>query len=125
VSSSIKLSDDIDSLLKNGNTAVANVTDTLASIKVDLESSAKPSENTFVLRAMSDEIASVRFSSTSPTKHFVRISLGALAGIAIGLSGMGTGSGLSAAGLAFLAGYAVEPVFATFDAIAKTLQRRS
>lgn len=48
----------------------------------------------------------------------VRVALGALAGVAIGLGGFAPENGLSAAALAFLAGYAVEPVFATLDAFA-------
>lgn len=78
---------------------------------------------TYVLRLMSDEIANFTFSSTSPTRHFVRISLGALAGVAIGLGGIVTGSGLSSAALAFVAGYAVEPVFSTLDGIAEKFRR--
>jgi hypothetical protein len=73
---------------------------------------------TYVLRLMSDQIGSATFSTTSPVRHFVRITLGALAGVAIGLGGLVTSSGLSAAALAFLAGYAVEPVFSTLDGIA-------
>ena len=73
---------------------------------------------TYVLRLMSQQIADTTFSSTSPIRHFVRVALGALAGVAIGLGGFAPENGLSAAALAFLAGYAVEPVFATLDAFA-------
>ena len=73
---------------------------------------------TYVLRLMSQQIADTTFSSTSPIRHFVRVALGALAGVAIGLGGFAPDNGLSAAALAFLAGYAVEPVFATLDAFA-------
>lgn len=73
---------------------------------------------TYVLRLMSQQIADTTFSTTSPIRHFVRVALGALAGVAIGLGGFVTNSGLSAAALAFIAGYAVEPVFATLDAFA-------
>jgi hypothetical protein len=40
---------------------------------------------TYVLRLMSQQIADTTFSSTSPIRHFVRVALGALAGVAIGL----------------------------------------
>ena len=73
---------------------------------------------TYVLRLMSQQIADTTFSSTSTIRHFVRVALGALAGVAIGLGGFGPTNRLSAAALAFLAGYAVEPVFATLDAFA-------
>jgi hypothetical protein len=42
---------------------------------------------TYVLRLMSQQIADTTFSSTSPIRHFVRVALGALAGVAIGLGG--------------------------------------
>jgi len=74
---------------------------------------------TYVLRMMTQQIANFTFSSTSPIRHVVRIALGALAGVAIGLGGIATNSGLSAAALAFVAGYAVEPVFSTLDSIAE------
>jgi hypothetical protein len=74
---------------------------------------------TYVLRMMTQQIANFTFSSTSPIRHLVRIALGALAGVAIGLGGIATNSGLSAAALAFVAGYAVEPVFSTLDSIAE------
>jgi hypothetical protein len=78
---------------------------------------------TFVLRMISDQIRDTTFSTTSPVRHSVRVLIGALAGVAVGLGGIVTNSGLSAAALAFIAGYAVEPVFATLDNIAEKFRR--
>src|SRR5579871_611550 len=80
---------------------------------------------TYVLRSISDEIRDTRFSSTSPVVHSSRVILGALAGVVVGLGGIvaAGGLGLSNSALAFIAGYAVEPVFATLDAIAEKFKR--
>ena len=69
------------------------------------------------------QIADTTFSRMSPIRHFVRVALGALAGVAIGLGGFAPENGLSAAALAFLAGYAVEPVFATLAVFAAARAR--
>jgi hypothetical protein len=74
---------------------------------------------TYVVRYISDQISATTFSTTSPIRHIMRIALGALAGVVIGFGGIVTGSGLSSAALAFIAGYAVEPVFSTLDGIAE------
>ena len=74
---------------------------------------------TYVVRLISEEIRGTTFSRTSPIRHVMRIALGALAGVIIGFGGIVTGSGLSSAALAFIAGYAVEPVFSTLDGIAE------
>jgi hypothetical protein len=42
-----------------------------------------------------------------------------LAGVAIGYGGVVTGTTPTGAALSFIAGYAIEPVFATFDSIAQ------
>jgi hypothetical protein len=79
---------------------------------------------TYVLRLISEEIHDSTFSSTSPVIHSVRVFLGALAGVAVGLGGIVTNSSeLSSAALAFVAGYAVEPVFSTLDGIAEKFRR--
>jgi hypothetical protein len=72
----------------------------------------------YVIRLISDQIKDTTFSSSSPIRHLVRVALGALAGVAIGYGGIVAGS-LSGAALSFIAGYAIEPVFATFDSIAQ------
>lgn len=72
----------------------------------------------YVIRLISDQIKDTTFSSSSPIRHIVRVALGALARVVIGYSGLVAGS-LSGAALSFIAGYAVEPVFATFDSIAQ------
>jgi hypothetical protein len=74
---------------------------------------------TYVLRMASDQIREVSFSPTSPLRHFVRIILGAMGGVAVGIGLLGHDSTLPATALAFLAGYAVEPVFSTLDGIAQ------
>jgi len=78
---------------------------------------------TYVLRLISDQIRETTFSTTSPVRHSVRVLLGALSGFAVGLGGIATSAGLSAAALAFVSGYAVEPVFATMDGIAEKFRR--
>lgn len=78
---------------------------------------------TYVLRLISEQIKDVSFSTTSPVRHSVRVLLGALGGVVIGLGGIVTNAGLSAAALSFIAGYAVEPVFSTLDGIAEKFRR--
>jgi hypothetical protein len=73
----------------------------------------------YVLRTISDQIKESTFSTTSPIRHLVRVALGGLAGVVIGFGGIVSTSALSASALAFLAGYAVEPVFATLDKLAE------
>jgi hypothetical protein len=85
----------------------------------------------FILRRLGNEIGGLTYSALSETAYRLRMPLGALAGMAIGLflvppeSSPGvTGTSptlaltsLSAGGLAFLAGYSVELLFAIMDAI--------
>lgn len=78
---------------------------------------------TYVLRLISDQIRETTFSATSPVRHSVRVLLGALSGFAVGLGGIVTSAGLTAAALAFVSGYAIEPVFATMDSIAEKFRR--
>lgn len=77
----------------------------------------------YVVRLISDQIKDTTFSTTSPIRHLVRISLGGLAGVVIGFGGVASAGNLSPSALAFIAGYAVEPVFATFDSIAEKFRR--
>jgi hypothetical protein len=77
----------------------------------------------YVVRLISEQIKETTFSSTSPVRHLVRLVLGGLAGVAIGYGGLANAGGLSPSALAFVAGYAVEPVFATFDSIAEKFRR--
>jgi hypothetical protein len=72
----------------------------------------------YIVRLISEQIKETTFSTTSPVRHLVRLALGGLAGVVIGFGGIATVGSLSPSALAFLAGYAVEPVFATFDGIA-------
>jgi hypothetical protein len=78
---------------------------------------------TYVLRLTSDQIKDSTFAPSSPIRHVSRIALGCLAGLVVGLGGFGNELNLSSAALSFLAGYAVEPVFATFDGIAEKFRR--
>jgi hypothetical protein len=72
----------------------------------------------YVVRLISDQIKDATFSTTSPIRHRVRLLLGGLAGIVIGFGGIVSTTGLSSSALAFIAGYSIEPVFATLDSIA-------
>lgn len=78
---------------------------------------------TYVVRQSSDEIKDSTFASSSPTRHVVRIALGSLAGLIIGLGGFDNQLNLSSAALSFIAGYSIEPVFSTFDSIAEKFKR--
>jgi uncharacterized membrane protein len=72
----------------------------------------------YVIRTISDQIRTTTFSSNSPIRHVMRVALGALAGLVIGLfTGLSAQLSLSPLALAFLAGYGVEAVFSTFDGI--------
>lgn len=77
----------------------------------------------YVVRLISDQIKDTTFSATSPIRHLVRVALGGLSGVVIGFSGVVTDMGLSSSALAFIAGYAVEPVFSTIDSIAEKFRR--
>jgi hypothetical protein len=81
----------------------------------------------YVVRMLSEQIRTTTFTSTSGIRHAVRVALGALTGVVLGFGGyftpgMASGSILSAAALSFIAGYAVEPVFALLDKIAETFR---
>lgn len=81
----------------------------------------------YVVRMLSEQIRTTTFTSTSGIRHAVRVALGALTGVVLGFGGyltpaMASGSPLSAAALSFIAGYAVEPVFALLDKIAETFR---
>jgi hypothetical protein len=70
----------------------------------------------YVIRAISDQINKTTFSSTSPIRHAMRVILGALAGIVVGLfNDLTTQFNLPQLAIAFLAGYGVEAVFSMFD----------
>jgi len=77
----------------------------------------------YVVRLISDQIKDTTFSRTSPIRHLVRIALGGLAGVVIGFGGVANAASLSPSALAFIAGYAVEPVFAAVDTIAEKFRR--
>jgi hypothetical protein len=74
----------------------------------------------FIIRSTSDQIRDSTFSTTSPIRNVMRVALGALAGVVIGLfSDLSTRLSLSPLALAFLSGYGVEAVFSMFDGLAK------
>jgi uncharacterized coiled-coil protein SlyX len=77
----------------------------------------------YVTRLISDQIKDTTFSSTSPVRHRVRAALGALAGVVVGFGWIGSGISLQPLALAFAAGYAVEPVFATIDGISDKFRK--
>jgi hypothetical protein len=78
---------------------------------------------TYVVRLTSEQIKDSTFASSSPIRHVVRIALGSLVGLVVGLGVFNNELNLSSAALAFVAGYAIEPVFATFDGIAEKFRR--
>lgn len=72
----------------------------------------------YVLRNTSEQIKSSTFSTTTPVRNLVRIVLGALMGVVIGLfSDLSGKVNLQPLALAFLAGYGVEAVFTLFDSL--------
>lgn len=77
----------------------------------------------YVTRLISDQIKDTTFSNTSVVRHQVRVALGALAGVVVGFGWIGSGISLSPLALAFVAGYAIEPVFATIDSIADKFRK--
>lgn len=77
----------------------------------------------YVTRLIAQQVREMTYSRTSPTQHVVRVALGALAGVIVGYGGIAQGISVSPSALAFIAGYAVEPVFATLDKIADKIRR--
>jgi hypothetical protein len=77
----------------------------------------------YVTRLISEQIKDTTFSSTSAIRHQVRVALGALAGVIVGFGWINSGISVSPLALAFIAGYSVEPVFATVDSIAEKFRR--
>ncbi len=77
----------------------------------------------YVTRLISDQMKDTTFSTRSPARHQVRVALGALAGVIVGFGWVGGGASLSPLALAFAAGYAIEPVFATIDSIAEKFRK--
>jgi hypothetical protein len=72
----------------------------------------------YVIRLISDQIRTNTFSASSPIRHLMRVTLGALMGLVIGLfSGLSSQISLPPLALAFLAGYGVEAVFSMFDGL--------
>jgi hypothetical protein len=70
----------------------------------------------YVIRSISNEISSTTFSKTSPIRHLMRVTLGALAGVVVGFfTNVSSHIALPPLALAFLAGYGVEPLFSMFD----------
>jgi hypothetical protein len=70
----------------------------------------------YVIRLISDQIRTNTFSESAPIRHLMRVKLGALMGLVVGLfSGLSSEISLPPLALAFLAGYGVEAVFSMFD----------
>jgi|SRR6516162_58406 hypothetical protein len=63
----------------------------------------------YVIRTISDQIRTTTFLSSSPIQHFMRVMLGALMGMVIGLfNQLSRQISLPPLAFAFLAGYGVE-----------------
>jgi hypothetical protein len=72
----------------------------------------------YIVRSISDQIRNATFSSTSPIRHFMRVVLGVMAGVVVGLfGGLSNQLTLSPLAIAFLAGYGTEALFSMFDAL--------
>jgi hypothetical protein len=70
----------------------------------------------YVVRSISDQISKTTFAHSTPTRHLMRVALGALLGMVVGLfSGLTSTFSLPPLAIAFLAGYGVEAVFSMFD----------
>jgi hypothetical protein len=78
---------------------------------------------TFVIRSISDQIKDFTFSSVSPLRHFLRVFVGGIVGVLIvTFYTVALPTQLSVLGWAFVAGYAMEPVFAAIDTISAKLK---
>lgn len=77
----------------------------------------------YVTRLIAQQIRETTFSSTSPIRNLVRIALGSLAGVVVGYGGIATNLSVSPSALAFMAGYSIEPVFATLDNLAERFRK--
>jgi hypothetical protein len=72
----------------------------------------------YAIREISNQIRTSTFAPSSPIRHLMRVSLGAFAGIVVGLfTGLSGQLSLPPLAIAFLAGYGVEALFSMFDEI--------
>ncbi len=80
----------------------------------------------YIVRMISEQIRTTTYSGTSSTRHIMRLALGALTGVIVGISGFVAPAGITSAlptvALSFIAGYAIEPVFALIDKIAESFR---
>ena len=79
----------------------------------------------YVTRSISDQIKDTTFSATLLIRYRVRVALGALVGAIVGFGWIEGPASLSPLAWAFVAGYAIEPIFATIDGITEKLGKRS
>lgn len=78
----------------------------------------------FIIRSTSDQIRNSTFSSTTPIRNVMRVALGALAGVVVGLfTDLSAQLSLSPLAIAFLAGYGVEAVFSMFDGLTQKFRQ--
>jgi hypothetical protein len=78
---------------------------------------------TYVVRNISEQVRDATFTRTSGIRHIVRLLLGSIVGVVVTfLWSGGAPGGISASAVSFIAGYAIETVFALFDAIAQKLK---
>lgn len=72
----------------------------------------------YVIRTISDQIRTSTFGHNTPIRHLLRVGLGVLSGVVVGLfNGLSTQLSLSPLAIAFLAGYGVEALFSMFDGV--------
>ena len=79
----------------------------------------------YVTRSISDQIKDTTFSATSLIRYRVRVALGALVGAVVGFGWIEGPASLSPLAWAFVAGYAIEPIFAAIDSIAEKFGKQS
>ena len=77
----------------------------------------------YVIRSISDQVRTTTFFQNSPIRHQMRVALGALMGVVVGLfQGLSGQLSLPPLAIAFLAGYGVEAVFSMFDGLVDRLK---
>ena len=80
----------------------------------------------FILRKLSDPVTKLTYAHDVRITYWMRLNVGALAGLAVGwfINGNSPGltgfAGLSPLALAFVAGYAFDPFFNALDKVAAT-----
>jgi hypothetical protein len=79
----------------------------------------------FIIRHISEQIRTSTFLPTSPIRHAMRVVLGALAGVVVGLfGGLTSQLSLQPLAIAFLGGYGTEAIFSMFDGFIERFRQK-